>query len=215
MYWNIVNTAQKCREKDACLLKIEEESGQEEKDILVTENDFYTLGLYDKENLTTSEVDSLVDRYKFQKGKSYALNLLTLKPYSVLEIYNKLIAREYDSTIAEGICEYLKEMKYLNDEEYAEKYVSNRIKNKPISRRMLLFELKQKGIESDHVENALEVMGFTETDMAYILYKKKFKHIDLSDLNQKRKVIQFFVGKGFERDTIKALLENECNLDNK
>lgn len=85
-----------------------------------------------------------------------ALKLLAYRSRSVHEMTMRLQDKGYsDSDISETINRLL-EWGYLNDSQFAEDWVKNRLRNKPMGSIRLRKELQQKGISNEIIDLVLE-----------------------------------------------------------
>lgn len=83
-----------------------------------------------------------------------AIQLLTPREHSVLELRLKLVKRHIAPAKIDAIISYLLELDYLSDERFSEAYTRQRIKkgDGPLKIRA---NLQQRGIDEDLIENAL------------------------------------------------------------
>lgn len=91
-----------------------------------------------------------------ERGKKYALNLLSLRMYTCSEVCERLIKKGTSPEDAEEIIGWLLNLGYLDDKKYAEFYIEDAVKisNKGLYRIKL--ELLKKGIAKSIVEEAAE-----------------------------------------------------------
>lgn len=115
---------------------------------------------------------------------------------------DKLLRLGYDAGTAEDAIEYLRSKDYLNDSEYARKYVNTALKTKIISRKMCEYELIRKGIPEDMAVEAAEKID--DRAQASKLLNKKMK-----TQKDRLKLKKFMYAKGFTAETINELLGEE------
>jgi regulatory protein len=109
--------------------------------------------------------------------------------------------------IKEMVIGKLFEYKYLDDERYAEVFVSSRLRNKPRGKDVLLMELISKGVPKDIATKVLNKMVEDEYELLKQAYEKKFK--DEKMTMDDRKKIDFLRRKGFKWDLIEQYINNE------
>ena len=102
--------------------------------------------------------------------------------------------------------EELKSMGYLNDMIYAQKFVYERIKLKPKSKKALSFELKSKGISEDIIETVLNDIDYDEDVVIERLLRKRFRKYDLADSKITKKAYSFLMHRGFNFEDIKRVI---------
>lgn len=90
-----------------------------------------------------------------QKLISRALNLLSYRPQSAAEMKLKLRRSSADQAIINSVIEFLLEQGNLDDLKFAKWWVEQRVNFRPKGNRALSFELKQKGIKSEIIQQVL------------------------------------------------------------
>src|SRR3989338_1807943 len=110
---------------------------------------------------------------------AYSYKLLNRRPQSEKEFTQKLtryvskkVLTDRDTYISE-VVNRLKEMNLINDVDFAKWYSRERQDFRPRSKRMLSFELFQKGIDRNSIEKALE--GYDEEEAIKKIVAKKGK----------------------------------------
>ncbi len=111
------------------------------------------------------------------------------------------------SKIIEKVIEKLNEYQYIDDERFAELFVTSRMKNKPRGKDVLLMELISKGVAKDTAQKVLTLLVEDEASLLKQTYQKKYKEekITMND----RKKIDFLRRKGFNWDLIEQFINNE------
>ena len=85
-----------------------------------------------------------------------AIQILTPREHSVLELRRKLMKRNIEPEKIDAIVTYLLELDYLSDERFAEAYVKQRI-NKGDGPLKIYANLQQRGIDEHLIESALSI----------------------------------------------------------
>ena len=92
-----------------------------------------------------------------------AVKLLAAKPRSVAELRERLLEKEWtDDAAADYAVAKLTEYGYLNDEQFALSFAQSRVRQKPVGRQRLARDLKNKKLDPETAEQALEKV-FEET----------------------------------------------------
>ena len=92
-----------------------------------------------------------------------AVKLLAAKPRSVAELRERLLEKEWtDEAAADYAVAKLSEYGYLNDEQFALAFAQSRVRQKPVGRQRLARDLKNKKLDPETAEQALEKV-FEET----------------------------------------------------
>lgn len=151
------------------------------------------------------EVDDVLKRFIEKEsffGKAYAaaLNYVSIRVRSEKEIKEYGFRKKWEPEQTERVIERLRTKGYLNDASFAARWAENRQLSKPMSKRRLEQELRQKGIGSEEVEAALT--DFDEKEMLRrVVEKKALKYKDQPD-----KFKAFLLRQGFSYDAIKEVL---------
>ena len=140
---------------------------------------------------------------------NYALNLLSKSVKTEKEIIAKLKKRGYVSEIIDNVIFKLKDYGYVNDEEFAEKYINSYSKNK--GKRLLKSELKLKGVSDAIIEDKfLSVENELETAIKIAEKYVKNKPVDIKT---KQKCYKYLLSKGFSYDDSKTAVDKVLSLD--
>ena len=106
------------------------------------------------ENYETN--NSKIEELKeFDKQKTKVFKYITYKKRTEQEIRNKFRG-QIDENMLEDIIEYLKEAKYINDNEFIERQVNEYMILKTLSIKEIKYKLMQKGINRKLIEEYIE-----------------------------------------------------------
>ena len=152
----------------------------------------------------------------YDKLMQYALRIISKKRYTEFEMEKKLNKffrkREFswgncDENLVDQVIKRLFELKYLDDEKYAQDYIATRLKLRPRGNFLLEQELRIKGLSSDLVKKILNEINIDEFEIALELLSSKKNRWDKHPLKkQKEKAYYFLASRGFKLDAIyKAL----------
>ena len=149
----------------------------------------------------------------FDRYYNLSLRYLSYRPRSEKEISDYLKKKASSSPsltddIIDQIIEKLKEYKFIDDVGFAKFWVEQRpkFKRKPI--RIIEYELKQKGIDSNLIEEILSTFDDKDLDLenAKKLAEKKLDFYRGLDVRKRReKVMNYLLRKGFSYDTVKKI----------
>lgn len=148
--------------------------------------------------------------YEIAEAKSKALRLLTRRLYSTGEMKRKLQTAGFSGQTVCDCVHYLTEKQYLNDYEFADAFIRNRISIKSVDR--IAYELSHRGI-ADHIIDTLlrqdEMNSCSDAAM-----EKRIKQMLLvsgwTEKNIKR-IIGSMMRRGYAYAKIKAVLVNNIN----
>ena len=106
--------------------------------------------------LTDQEVAALREADSAEWAKNVAHRFLSYRPRSSIEVRRHLRKKGVDEAVTDQVIDRLEELKLLDDLAFAQYWVEQRETFKPRSRRALQYELFQKGLSRQIVEQAVE-----------------------------------------------------------
>jgi regulatory protein len=156
-----------------------------------------------------------------------ALTLLSKRKYTVLAMKKKL-KLFFDKQVEKGtfmqvtdteretklkeVLTRLKELNYLNDTDYAETYISDRLEFHPRGKFLIKRELKNKGIHPELAERVADEKYQNEDEIALKTLEKRMKRLtNLPKHEQKEKVMRFLASRGFKIDAIYKAINSWYN----
>lgn len=178
----------------------------------VREEDLIYFKLKENSEITEQRYNYIMEYVIYTKAKDKAYKFLGYKARSEKEVRDKLTKENYPQEIIDRIIELFKHYNYINDENYTKAYINNRIKFKPRAKRMLKYELAQKGIDSDTIENIIDSSNIDETDIAINLLQKKLKNKKDIEQKEKQRIYNYMLRRGFDYETINKAFKEVLNL---
>ena len=134
-----------------------------------------------------------------------ALHLLKYRARSCWEIKNRLQQKNFPNSKINEVLDYLIELGYVDDEEFAGLFVKDKIKQYGVGPIYLHSELSKHNIQDDKINNAIE-RGYRKFPLDELIInhiKKRNKILNSENiLVKKRKIIQFLQRKGFTWEQI-------------
>lgn len=170
----------------------------------LSESELLNTGLRINQEFTEEELDQLRSTAVIDKGYDRALNLISRRPRSEWELRDYLKRKEYDLEVTEQIISRLSDRGYVDDEDFARRWVENRRLLKATSRRRLQQELRQKRISDEIVEKVLAADGTDELEVLKGLIERKRQQ---SKYQEDLKLMQFLARQGFGYDKIKQAID--------
>lgn len=198
------------------------ETGKKNKDMVsvfidneyafsLPEEEYIRLALYEKTEITHNELEYIKREVLQKNAKSKALRYISLKLLTEHELFTKLKSKGFDDETVSLVVDELKAMGYVNDKIYAQKFVFERCKLKPKSKKMLKLELNNKGVTDDIIDEVLDNFEYDEEIVIERLIKKKFGKYDLHEVKIENKIISFLMHRGFSYESVKSVLSNICS----
>lgn len=165
------------------------------------ENEFLKLGLYSGQEISDEELTSFKGESDYGKWFDKTLNLLSYRMRSEWELRDYLKRKKAPEEYVDKIINKLRINGYVNDEQFAKRWVENRRLLKSTSKRRLMQELRQKRIATDIIDI---VLADDETDekqqLKELVEKKRGRYPD------KLKLMQYLARQGYNYDDIKSVL---------
>lgn len=168
------------------------------------EHELLRLGLHSGKELTEEELATYQDESAFGKWFDKTLNLLSFRLRSEWELRDYLRRKDCPPELMDRILNKLSINGYVNDEQFAKRWVENRRLMKATSRRRLSQELRQKRISSDIIDTVLaedrEEIDEQEV-LRQLVEKKRPRYPD------QLKLMQYLARQGYSYDDIKQVLQ--------
>jgi len=148
----------------------------------------------------------------FEKFYKASINYLSFRPRSEKEMRDYLTRKNCDDVTSKRIIESLLRTKFIDDEEFARRFVEQRTKIKPKANRVIKYELKRKGISQELIDQLFEDKEESNaTDFSKALDLAQRKMPRYAKIDDKRKVYEklgrYLASKGFDWDTVKAVID--------
>lgn len=165
------------------------------------------------QNITSEELAGITSADTLRKAKKRALYLLGERLMCRGELLSKL-TKTYGEQVAEEAAEYVCELGYVNDAEYAPKLAEYLIKRKRWGVRRVRYEMLHRGLDRELVENTLADIPSEEIDEELLeLIGKKYSQ-KVRDYDDRRRTIAALARRGYDFGAIKrcieAFLEDSC-----
>ena len=141
-----------------------------------------------------------------------ALDLLTIRSRSVVELRRKLIQKGEPAEAVDAAIERLKAQKFLDDENFARQFARSKALGAGASRRRIAMELGRKGVDRETADAAIDDLAESEgIDLAASIHKvagKKWKSLSrLDEQTASRRLYGFLARRGFNPDEIRVAMQ--------
>ena len=182
------------------------------EEIKISEDTLVNFGLYKGQEVEEEFVENL----KFEDEKSEAL-LLSYKFLQRNKTKHQLVDYLYKNKIQRDIIDLvlpiLEEKKYLNDEDYARRYLSDALNIKKYGKIKTRYMLMSKGIDKKIIEKVMEDYDYELEYMnALELIEKRISkdETDPKIINSAKNYLQ---GRGFEFEIINFTLDDYLDVE--
>lgn len=140
---------------------------------------------------------------EFDKLKTKVLKYILFKKRTEQEVRQKF--REDSGEMLDDVIEELKELNYINDENYIQRAV-NEFKNlKNMSIKEIQYKLMTKGLKTDIIDNY--ICNNKEELLEYEIQSAKNIAIKKQNSLEREEIIAYLAKKGYLSETIKIALE--------
>ena len=154
------------------------------------------------------EIAKLLDEDTYEVAFQKALQFIQHRPRSVEETRRRLAEKGFSEDVVKATIEKLLDKGYLDDFDFARRWIENRNTFRPRSERLLAYELRLKGVADDKIGQALEKFGGDEYELAYQAGIKKAKKCqDETRFDFLKKVGGFLGRRGFHYGIVKPTVD--------
>ncbi len=112
-----------------------------------------TSGLAAGDTIKPGQLEQFVERDAYSKVLTKAYDYLSRRPHSTGELRTKLKRKEYEPALIDETLEHLTELGYLNDAEFARRWIDSRGSSRGPA--LLRQELRQKQLPGEVIDQAL------------------------------------------------------------
>lgn len=169
----------------------------------LSENALLAQGIRIGLEVTKEELEAFKDASKFDKAYNLTLSYVARRMRSEWELLDYFRRKEIDEEAGEQILARLRDYGYVDDLAFARGWVENRRLLKPVSKRRLILELRQKHIADDIARQVLEEDETSDRDTLRQLVERKRKQTRYAD---DQKLMQYLVRQGYSYNDVKTVL---------
>lgn len=150
--------------------------------------------------------ENIEEEEVLRKAKSRALYLLGDMPRTEKQLRDKLEKTGYPLEVIEKVIAYVKEYHYIDDLQYARDYIVSKSRLK--SKRMVLMELKRKGIAREILQETEDCFPKeAQEELLEQLIAKKKMDLKTASREEIHKLHQHLLRKGFSYEEIRSVIE--------
>lgn len=152
------------------------------------------------------------EEWLLKKCKERALYIIENSSKTEKQLKDKLKnSKKYDDKTIDLTIEFLKQHNFLNDREYARRYIELNISSK--SKKQIKFKLYEKGINRNIIDEIFEECDdiFDDKKVAkkFLLkkYPEYYENIENISVDEKKKIYSFLARKGISYETISSVMK--------
>ena len=133
---------------------------------------------------------------------------LSYRPRSEKEVRDRLRRGGYEQDAIEHAIARLHEWRYLDDADFARRWVENRTAHRPRGKRLLQQELRHKGIDSETARDAIDDVDLDETGAAEVLARRRLpSYAGDEPVAIRRRLGAYLARRGYGYDVIRVALD--------
>jgi regulatory protein len=175
-------------------------------ELSLSELDLISSGLKTNQTIDEKKLEELKNTQARSKSYNFAIRYLALRPRSTHEVNQYLTFRKgFSSEDANYTIARLTDEGYLNDKQFSEMWIRNRMLLSPKSDKVLRLELIKKGIPNDIIQEAISNLDeHDKISSIKSLIEKKQRQTKYQD---KQKLTEYLSRQGYNYGLIKQALE--------
>lgn len=148
----------------------------------------------------------LAEEDEFSRALSASFDLLGRGEKTEKQLREYLSKKEYDEKTADRVIGRLRELGYLDDRAYAERFTET---CSGMGKRAIRYKLISRGVPRDVIEDVLAAVpeeSFRD-DALLLAERQRARYASLPLREQKRKLSDFLARRGFDWDTVSGTIE--------
>jgi regulatory protein len=158
--------------------------------------------------LDGERVSALLAADRASRATEAALVFLGYRPRSEKEVRDRLRRGGYDQAAIDHAISRLHEWRYLDDADFARRWVENRTAHRPRGKRLLQQELRHKGIDTGTAREAIDDAELDETSAAEDLARRRLPAYAGDDPAAiRRRLGAYLARRGYSYDVIRIALD--------
>ena len=158
--------------------------------------------------LDVDRVTALLAADQASRATEAALVFLSYRPRSEKEVRDRLRRGGYEPDAIEHAIGRLHEWRYLDDADFARRWVENRTAHRPRGKRLLQQELRHKGIDGEIARDAIDDADLDEPGAAEALARRRLpSYAGDEPAAIRRRLGAYLARRGYGYDVIRIALD--------
>ena len=181
----------------------------------ISEDVFFSIPVQIGDTLTDRKLDNILVADNQQKILDFALNLLSYRMRSKVELMHRLKRKKFNEDGIYSVMEKLETKGYIDDQKFAWAFAREKVRRKLIGPMALRSEFSVHRLDPDILEYTLKkIYGeFPEhTLMDQLLEKRRVPMNKPLDMTEKKNAVNTLRNKGFSWDRIQEILVKRGNI---
>lgn len=174
----------------------------------LSEELLFRSGLQIGDELDAPAIQRLLADDEVARSTEAALHFLAYRARSEQEVRDRLKRGAFSPEAIDATIVRLNEWRYLDDADFARRWVESRARGKPRGQRLLQQELRQKGIDAETSKQVIAEADLDEVSAATALARKRLSTMAGEDpVTVKRKISAYLARRGYGFDVVRNALE--------
>ncbi|MCY3712384.1 MAG: RecX family transcriptional regulator [Gemmatimonadetes bacterium] len=176
-----------------------------ERTLTITEETFLRFGLFDGQAMDPDRLQEMELADGVSRAMTEAHRLIDYRMRTRRELAVKLKAKGRPNEVIDQVLDRLEHAGLIDDGRFARLWIEERLRRKPAGLSLLRRELRQKGIDAEIVDTALEESASRdeETERAYeALRRQSYRYARLDRDAAHRRMVAFLGRRGFGQAVI-------------
>jgi regulatory protein len=158
--------------------------------------------------LDGARVIALLAADQASRATEAALVFLGYRPRSEKEVRDRLRRGGYEQDAIDHAISRLHDWRYLDDADFARRWVENRTAHRPRGKRLLQQELRHKGIDTEIAREVIDAADLNETGAAEDLARRRLPAYAGGDPTAiRRRLGAYLARRGYGCDVIRIALD--------
>jgi regulatory protein len=156
--------------------------------------------LKEGDEISETEINDMLLQEEKGKIRNRAFKILHYRQRSTRELRKRLIRIGFDVALVDSVIEDLRAESALNDEQFAQAFISDYTALKPKGNKFIINELLKRGISQEVISELLDKRD--ERTLIKRFIERKLSHLDKAKPKERQKIIRRLLYHGFTSDII-------------
>lgn len=166
--------------------------------------------LKEGDEISETEIKDILLQEEKAKIRNRAFKILHYRQRSTRELRKRLIRIGFDATLVDSVIEDLRADNTLNDEQFAQAFISDYTTLRPKGNRFIIHELLKRGISRDVISELLAKRD--ERTLIKRFIEKKLSHLDKAKPKERQKIVRRLLHHGFTSDIIYEVINEKTGV---
>lgn len=161
-------------------------------------------GIEEGKPLSEETYQEILQEVLLKRARERVLYLLKSSDKTEQELRRKLKDGGYPKEAADYAINFLKDHRFINDQDYGRRYVEFNLERK--SERQIQYELQKKGLDKEVIQEILREQPVNEEAQIRAYVRKKCLKPEEMDFKERSRIMAALGRKGFSYDAISHVL---------